>query len=172
MPQVVPYKYLAGAVVGLLALIGAFFFGKHFGDLESQVAIERLKGEKATQQAQYEGKMSVEKNKIVTQFVDRWHTIKETQYVNNERAKNDVPSQYVLSNGWVSTHDSAAGATKVDSAAAADDTPSGIRDNQALGTIVNNYAQYHNCQAQVNGLLDLIEKHNQTIDDLNRRKKK
>ena len=172
MPQIIAYKYLAGAVVSLLALIGAFFFGMHLGKLESDVAIERLKGEKATQQAQYEGQIALERDKIVTKVVDRWHTIKETQYVNTEAAKNVVPSQYELSNGWVSLHDSAARAEKVDGSAAADGTPSGIRDNQALVPIINNYALYHRCQAQVNGLLDLIDKHNATIDQVNKGGKK
>lgn len=169
MPQI-PYKFLIGAVGGLLALIGVFFYGMHQGRLESKTAIANLTATKAQQQADYEKKIADAKNNIVTQYVDKWHTIKETQYVNVERVKNVVPSQYELSNGWVSAHDSAARATEVDSTAAADTTPSGFRDNQALVTVVNNYAKYHSCQAQVNSLLDLIEKHNITIDEINRRK--
>lgn len=172
MPQTTIYKILGGTVIGLLALIGAFFFGLHFGKLESKVAIADLTAKKATQQAEYEKKLTEVKNTVLTQYVDRWHTIKETQYVNVESAKSRVPSQFELSNGWVSTHDSAAGATKVDPAAATDATPSGIRDNQALITVINNYAKYHSCQSQLNAVLDLIDKHNQTIDEINARKGK
>lgn len=163
-------RFLIGAVVGLAALISAFLYGLSLGKSKSEEAIAKLTAEKAQQQAEYESKISEAKNTIVTQYIDKWHTIKEIKYVNVERAKNVVPSQYKLSNGWVSTHDSAARATEVDDTAAADSTPSGVRDNQALVTVINNYAKYHSCQAQVNSLLDLIEKHNKTIDDINRRK--
>jgi hypothetical protein len=167
-----PYKLLIGSVVGLLALIGAFFYGLHYGKLESKVAISEFGKTAATQQTRYEKNFSEAKTVTVTKYVDRWHTIKEIQYVNVESTKDLVPSQFDLSNGWVSTHNSAAAATKVDPAAAADTTPSGIRDNQALTTVVDNYTKYHTCAAQLNGVLDLIEEHNRIIDDINSKKDK
>jgi len=172
MPQATIIKYLVSGIIGLGIIIAAFFYGLHLGKLDGQKQIDELNTKLITQQDQYEKELSEKKVQIVTQYVDRWHTIKENHDENSNIIQNNVPAGNILSLGFVYTHNSAASNTKADRTAAANAAPSGIRDNQALATINDNYAQYYQCVNQVNALLDLIDAHNKTIDDINKGFKK
>lgn len=156
----------------ILGLVVSFLYGVHVGTMKSKVTISDFTATKTEQQAKIQKEVSEKNIQIVTKYVDRWHTIKEIESVNKEYAKNIVPNQHDLSVGWVSTHNASASSTKVDSTSAANPTPSGVTDNQALETIIDNYSKYHQCSTQLNSVLDVIEAYNNTIDKVNKETEK
>lgn len=152
--------------IALLILI-ASLIGYNKGKNAGEVKVALIAEQKAKIEAEYERRLSEKKVEIVTHYVDRWNVIKdkEIQYV--QQALQDVPTQYVLSNSWVSLHNASARAEENISAANTDAKPSGITDTQALAVIVSNYSQYHQCTLQVKALQDIINEHNAIIDTVN-----
>lgn len=62
---------------------------------------------------------------------------------------------YVIRNGFVRLHDSAAlgdVSSLSDTPAEPDDTPSTVTDTTAIGVIAENYGQYHQCTDRLTGL--------------------
>ncbi len=111
-------------------------------------------------------------NNVVTEYVDRTNTIREKEYVYLDAAKNTVPSQHVMSNGWVYTHDISATSGDADSARASDASPSGITDTTALLAIIGNYSR---CQANAEQLRQLqqwIIQNKEAVDAMAKEKKK
>jgi len=162
-----PYKFLIAILGAFSLLLGGFFYGRHVGNLDSKVAIANFNQKAQATQVVYQKVAGPATTKIVTQYVDRWHTIKENEDVNKQIAENVVPDHGILSNGWVRTYNNSAAATAIDPASAADATPSGVAANQALGTITDNNATCNSWKAQLNALLDAIEAHNNAIDQAN-----
>jgi hypothetical protein len=77
-----------------------------------------------------------------------------------------------MSSGWVYTHDLSASAGDADPTRASDESPSGIKDNTALLTIIGNYA---NCQANAEQLRQLqqwIIQNKAAVDEMAKEKKK
>lgn len=95
------------------------------------------------------------KVKIVTEYVDRVQTIKEKEYVYRDKIIN-VPSKCELSSGWVYLHDASATGRDADSTRIADETPSGIRDTEALGTVIENYSICHQNAEQLKALQEWV----------------
>lgn len=133
-----PYRILAAIIIAL-SLVG---FGYYKG---LQVSKDRIAAFEAKAKIEYEKlKNAYEKakndvnTKVVTEYVDR------IIYVTKWRTKNvevikEVPSNCELSAGWVHVHDSSASGRDADSTAAADGASSGIKDTEALATVVDNY---------------------------------
>ena len=115
-----PYKLLA---IGA-ALVGVFIFGYMKGSAYAEAELARFSAEKAEQVAELEKKNAEISNKVVTEYVDRVNTIREKEYVYLDRAKNNVPSQSVMSNGWVFTHDASATSSDADPTRSSDASPS------------------------------------------------
>ena len=163
-----PYKLLAG--VALLA--GVFFYGYMKGSAYAEAELARFSAEKSAQIVELEKKNTEISNSVVTEYVDRTNTIREKEYVYLDAAKNSVPSQYVMSNGWVYTHDLSATSGDADSTRASDASASGITDTTALLTIIGNYA---NCQANAEQLRQLqqwIIQNKAAVDAMAEEKKK
>jgi hypothetical protein len=163
-----PYKLLAGAAL----LAGVFFYGYMKGSAYAEAELARFSAEKSAQIVELEKKNTEISNNVVTEFVDRTNTIREKEYVYLDAAKNSVPSQYDLSNGWVYTHDLSATSGNADATRASDASPSGIKDNSALLTIIGNYA---NCQANAEQLRQLqqwIIQNKAAVDAMAEEKKK
>jgi hypothetical protein len=163
-----PYKLLAG--VALLA--GVFFYGYTKGSAHAEAELARFSAEKSAQIVELEKKNTEISNNVVTEYVDRTNTIREKEYVYLDAAKNSVPSQYVMSNGWVYTHDLSATSGDADSTRASDASSSGITDTTALLTIIGNYA---NCQANAEQLRQLqqwIIQNKSAVDAMAEEKKK
>jgi len=133
-----PYKILAIVfVVG-----GAFGYGFKKGNERAEVEINKFANETETLKIELEKEQNNIKEKVVTEYVDKVKVVKEKEYVLQQAATNNVPSQYNLSNGWVYIHDHATGSESgiPDPTAAADATPSDVKDNQALLTVLTNYS--------------------------------
>jgi hypothetical protein len=163
-----PYKLLAGAAL----LAGVFFYGYMKGSAYAEAELARFSAEKSAQIVELEKKNTEISNNVVTEFVDRTNTIREKEYVYLDAAKNSVPTQYDLSNGWVYTHDLSATSGNADATRASDASPSGIKDNSALLTIIGNYA---NCQANAEQLRQLqqwIIQNKAAVDAMAEEKKK
>lgn len=163
-----PYKLLA---IGA-ALVGVFIFGYMKGSAYAEAELARFSAEKSAQIAELEKKNSEISTQVVTEYVDRVNTIREKEYVYRDIAKDSVPAQHDMSNGWVYTHDLSATSGDADATRASDASPSGIKDNSALLTIISNYA---NCQANAEQLRQLqqwIIQNKAAVDKMADEKKK
>lgn len=163
-----PYKLLAGAAL----LLGVFVFGYMKGSAYAEAELQRFAAKNASLTADMEKKNSEISTQVVTQYVDRVNTIKEKEYVYRDVAKTVVPSQSVLSNGWVFTHDASATGSDADATRSSDASPSGIKDNEALFTIVSNYSRCMQNSEQLIGLQQWINDNKQSIEELNKKAKK
>jgi hypothetical protein len=163
-----PYKLLA---IGA-ALAGVFVFGYMKGSAYAEAELARFSAEKSEQVAELERKNSAISTQVVTEYVDRTNTIREKEYVYLDAAKNSVPSQHDMSNGWVYTHDISATSGDADSTRASDASPSGITDTTALLSIIGNYSK---CQAnaeQLSQLQQWIILNKEAVDAMAKEKKK
>jgi hypothetical protein len=163
-----PYKLLA---IGA-ALIGVFVFGYMKGSAYAEAELQRFAAKASQQVAELEKKNSEISNKVVTEYVDRTNTIREKEYVYIDTAKNVVPNQSVMSNGWVFTHDSSATASDADATRSSDASPSTIKDTDALIGIIRNYAI---CQSNAVQLVELqrwISENKTAVDAMAAKEKK
>ena len=163
-----PYKLLAGAAL----IIGVFFYGYMKGSAYAEAELQRFAAKASQQVAELEKKNSEISNKVVTEYVDRTNTIREKEYVYIDTAKNVVPSQSVMSNGWVLTHDSSATASDADATRSYDASPSTIKDTDALIGIIRNYAI---CQSNAVQLVELqrwISENKTAVDAMAAKEKK
>ncbi len=163
-----PYKLLA---IGA-ALVGVFVFGYMKGSAYAEAELARFSAEKSAQIAELERKNSEISTQVVTEYVDRTNVIKEKEYVYRDIAQNSVPSQHVMSNGWVYTHDVSARADNADPTRASDATPSGIADTTALVGIIGNYSRCQQNAEQLIALQKWITDNKAAIEELNKKAKK
>ena len=129
-----------GLILLIVALFGAAMaYGYNKAENKYIAIIATYKQEAELLQTKLDPALADVKVRIVTEYVDRVQTIKEKEYVYKDKIVN-VPSRCELSNGWVYLHDSSARGGNADSARVADETPSGVRDTEALETVVGNYS--------------------------------
>ena len=163
-----PYKLLAGAAL----LLGVFVFGYMKGSAYAEAELARFAAKKSEQVAELEKKNAEISNTVVTEYVDRTNTIREKEYVYLDRAKNSVPAQSDLSNGWVYTHDISALSGDADAARSSDASTSGIKDNEALLTVISNYAICQRNQVQLIELQKWIIQNKDAVDKMAEEEKK
>jgi hypothetical protein len=163
-----PYKLLAGAAL----IIGVFFYGYMKGSAYAEAELQRFAAKASTQVAELEKKNAEISNNVVTEYVDRTNTIREKEYVYIDTAKNIVPSQSVMSNGWVFTHDSSATASDADPTRASDASSSGITDTTALVGIITNYSRCQQNAEQLRQLQQWIIQNKAAVDAMAKEKKK
>ena len=163
-----PYKLLAGAAL----MAGIFFYGYMKGSAHAEAELARFSAQKSEQIAELERKNSAISTEVVTEYVDRTNTIREKEYVYLDAAKNTVPSQHVMSNGWVYTHDLSATSGNADSTRASDASPSGIADTTALVGIITNYSRCQQNAEQLRQLQQWIIQNKEAVDAMAKEKKK
>jgi hypothetical protein len=163
-----PYKLLAGAAL----IIGVFLYGYMKGSAYAEAELQRFAAKASTQVAELEKKNAEISNNVVTEYVDRTNTIREKEYVYIDTAKNIVPSQSVMSNGWVFTHDSSATASDADPTRASDASSSGITDTTALVGIITNYSRCQQNAQQLIALQKWIADNKTEVDRINSEKSK
>jgi len=163
-----PYKLLAGAAL----LAGVFFYGYMKGSAYAEAELARFSAEKSAQIVELEKKNTEISNNVVTEYVDRTNTIREKEYVYLDAAKNSVPSQHVMSNGWVYTHDISATSGDADSTRASDASASGITDTTALVGIITNYSRCQQNAEQLRQLQQWISQNKAAVDAMAEEKKK
>ena len=163
-----PYKLLA---IGA-ALVGVFIFGYMKGSAYAEAELARFSAEKSAQIAELEKKNSEISTQVVTEYVDRVNTIREKEYVYRDVAKNNVPAQHDMSNGWVYTHDISATSGNADPTRASDATSSGIKDNTALLTVLSNYSICMQNSQQLASLQQWINDNKRAVDEMAAKEKK
>lgn len=163
-----PYKLLA---IGA-ALVGVFIFGYMKGSAYAEAELARFSAKANAQVAELERKNSAISTQVVTEYVDRVNTIREKEYVYRDIAKNSVPAQHDMSNGWVYTHDASATGSDADATRGSDASPSGIKDNEALFTIISNYSRCMQNSQQLIGLQQWINDNKRAVDEVNAKEKK
>lgn len=163
-----PYKLMAAAAL----VVGVFVFGYMKGSAYAEAELARFSAEKSKQVAELEKKNTEISNTVVTEYVDRTNTIREKEYVYRDIAQNSVPSQSVMSNGWVYAHDASATSGDADPARASDASPSGIKDNEALLTIFGNYSRCMQNSQQLISLQQWINDNKLAVDAMAEEKKK
>ena len=162
-----PYKLLAGAAL----LVGVFFYGYMKGSAYAEAELARFSAEKDKQVAELEKKNTEISNTVVTEYVDRTNTIREKEYIYRDIATKAVPTQHDMSNGWVYAHDASATSGDADPARASDASPSGIKDNEALLTIFNNYSRCLQNSQQLIGLQQWLVENKAAVDAMAEEKK-
>ena len=163
-----PYKLLAGAAL----MAGIFVFGYMKGSAYAEAELARFSAQKSEQIAELERKNSAISTEVVTEYVDRVNTIREKEYVYLDAAKNTVPSQHVMSNGWVYTHDLSATSGDADATRSSDASPSGIADTTALVGIITNYSRCQQNAEQLRQLQQWIIQNKEAVDAMAKEKKK
>ena len=163
-----PYKLLA---IGAL-LIGVFFYGYMKGSAYAEAELARFAAKASEQVAELEKKNAEISNDVVTEYVDRTNTIREKEYVYLDAAKDSVPSQSVMSNGWVFTHDISASAGDADASRSSDASPSAVKDTDALIGIIRNYAICQSNSVQLVELQRWISENKMAVDAMAKDNKK
>ena len=163
-----PYKLLA---IGAL-LIGVFFYGYMKGSAYAEAELARFAAKASEQVAELEKKNAEISNDVVTEYVDRTNTIREKEYVYLDAAKDVVPNQSVMSNGWVFTHDISASAGDADATRSSDASPSAVKDTDALIGIIRNYAICQSNSVQLVELQRWISENKMAVDAMAKDNKK
>lgn len=178
--KIFAYIFVVVAIFGAGLYSGYKLTSNHYETVIAKMEKEAadLRAAKIEVDAKLSAALANIKEVVVTKYVDGIKVVKEKEYVYREQATNVVPSQYELSNGWVSLHDSSARGVDADPTTSADGTPSGVKDNQALATVVENYSA---CQANAEQLTSLqeyvreakkaVDNTNETIRNLNNNNK-
>ena len=163
-----PYKLLAGVAL----ILGVFVYGYMKGSAHAELELQRFAAKASTQVAELEKKNAEISNNVVTEYVDRTNTIREKEYVYIDTAKNIVPSQSVMSNGWVFTHDISASAGDADATRSSDASPSAVKDTDALIGIIRNYAICQSNSVQLVELQRWISENKMAVDAMAKENKK
>ena len=163
-----PYKLLA---IGAL-LIGVFFYGYMKGSAYAEAELARFAAKASEQVAELEKKNAEISHDVVTEYVDRTNTIREKEYVYLDAAKDVVPNQSVMSNGWVFTHDISASAGDADATRSSDASPSAVKDTDALIGIIRNYAICQSNSVQLVELQRWISENKMAVDAMAKDNKK
>ena len=149
---------------------GAFGYGFRKGNERAEVEINKYANQVEQLKLDLEKEQNNIKEKVVTQFVDKVKVVKEKEYVLQQQATEAVPAQHDLSNGGVYIHDHATSpdSSISDPTRAADGSSSGIKDNEALLTIISNYSTCLKTNQQLIGLQQWIIDTKQSIENKNK----
>lgn len=161
--------YLIGGLVAvaITASVGSYFVGYSKGIAKGELKIAEFSTEAEKKITNLNKRIEEAEGKIVIQYVDKVKKIKEKEYVYVNASQENVPSQYDLSNGWVYLHDVSAQGSDADTARAADETTSGVRDNQALAVVVTNYSRCRENSEQLKSLQTWMTEAQREVDKSN-----
>lgn len=167
------YKLIAALLIigGILAY--TFNKGHSMGIAEGQEQIDQLVNTTHELRAALEKEQLNIKERIVTEYVDKVKVVKEKEYVYVDQAKNYVPAQYNLSNGWVYLHDQSLDSRGglPDATRVADATASDTKDNQALATVLGNYSICLQNAQQLISLQQYVLDTKKSVDEQNANRK-
>lgn len=164
MPQ--KYLYIGAALVALIG--GCSWYSYVKGVEKSAVVIAEYKVQVTDLNNKLEKAKTDVAVKVITKYVTRTVHIKDIGEHNANVAKNIVPSECKLSDGWVRLHNAAATGIEVDPTSAANGADSGIKDTDALATISDNYDTFHQQKAQLDALQQWITETNAAIEAANK----
>ena len=175
MISLIPEQYkIIAATVAVLGIFGyTFKKGHDVGTAAGEAKIQALVDEATKLKADLEKEQANIKERVVTEYVDKVKVVKEKEYVYVDQAKNAVPAQYNLSNGWVYLHDKSLDSHGgvPDAARIADATASDVKDNQALVTILGNYSICLQNAQQLISLQQYVLDTKKSVDEQNANRK-
>lgn len=167
-----PYRIAIGAALVAAILIGPFWYGHTKGydkaETKYKTQIEQLVTDSKLLQSKLDAEIANIKVEIVTEYIEKVEVVKEKEYVYIKQAADVVPNQCELSSGWVYLHDATARSAHADSTRSADDSPSGVEDNQALGRVVENYSICEQNREQLIALQNFVREAEKAVEDANR----
>lgn len=162
-----PYKILAGAVLFASLVGGCIWYGYNKAEDKYLAIIATYKSEAELLQAKLDASLGEVKVEVLTKYVDRVRTVKEKEYVYRDKIIT-VPSKCELSTGWVSLHNASATSGDAESAGTTDATSSGIKDTEALDTVIGNYSICHQNAEQLKALQEWIVYAQEVIEQQNK----
>jgi hypothetical protein len=165
------YKWLAIGGVALTLTVGGYLYGNHVGSMKSKLVIAQYTAKHDKDITDLLGIQTITNEKIVEKVVTKTIKIHDQGVSNENIAKTAVPDSQPLSNGWVYLHDIAAIGNDAESTRASDGTSSGVAANQALVTIVNNYATCRQIREEYIGLQDWVKQTKANLDKVNKQNK-
>lgn len=162
-----PYKILAA--VGIL--VASYTTGYVKGKNTAKEIIEKFKLEYEQTILEIQKNQIKVDTKVVTRYKDRVVYVEKNNEQTQDLIKN-IGGDVVLSNGWVYSHDSSARGNVPDSTQGTDGTPSGVKANEALGVIADNYTQYEKVRKQLIELQDWVTETQKNVEAANKNKGK
>jgi len=167
--KLLAYLVIAALIFGAGSWTGYKLTKNHYTAIVATMKLEaeELKRKQAELQSALTAEIANVKEVIVTKYVDRVKIVKEKEYVYRDQATHNVPAQYELSNGWVSLHDNAARGTDADATGSSDATSSGVKDNQALAVVVENYAACNANAEQLTSLQEFVREAQKAVERAN-----
>jgi hypothetical protein len=167
-----PYK-VAGVAVAVALLYGGGYYTGYAGEhkkFEAYKVQQQLHDMKV--EAKFNEELRTRTDKLMTDYNANLAQIINRGSINVTTAREVVPHQYDLSNGWISLHDRSARSEPIDPTSAADGTSSGIGDNQALATVVTNYSRCNLNAEQLTALQAYITQYNAAAAEAEKEAKK
>lgn len=158
LTQAAKYKVqliMAGAALAVLAIaFGATYnIAYNKGLNVSEVEITRYEGQVNDLRGQLTAAQGKVTTVIQTEYLDRVVERERIVYRNRDVIVNQVPEQYILSQGWVYAHDQSALGRPIEPEIAANAFPSGITDKEAVSLVADNYGNV--CRANADQLTSL-----------------
>jgi len=150
--------------------VGAYAVGFTKGNARAEVEIQKVAAEAAAKIAELEKINNEISNTVVIKYVDKVKKIKQKEYVYVDTAQKFVPSIHDMSTGWVYLHDVSAKNGDADSTKSSDGTSSGVKDNQAIGTVVQNYSICRQNAEQLIQLQQWITQNQEQVEKQNLQK--
>lgn len=160
------------AIVAATAITLNSFYNKGYerATAECELKIQKMKAAMDELKLELEREQANIKEKVITKYVDKVRIIKEKEYVYVDQTEN-VPTNCELSNGWVYLHDASVRGDNAESARVSDATSSGIADNRALATVIQNYSIHQQTVEQLKALQDWIRQTQESIEVANGKRK-
>jgi hypothetical protein len=165
-----PYMLAAKIALGIALIGGAYLYGLHNGNLQSEVAIANFQKTKAAESNELNAIEIPTVYKIITQFTTKVVHIKDVGVNNDQVIQNFVSDHGPLSVGWVYAYNTSITGQSIDPTIAANGAASGLTAAQALSGINDNNSiclqykeQIIGLQSYINGYNDAVKKANADI---------
>ena len=162
-----PYKIM----IAVTLLVGSYTTGYVKGKNTAKEIIEKFKLEYEQTILEIQKNQIKVDTKVVTRYKDRVVYVEKNNEQTQDLIKN-IGGDVVLSNGWVYSHDSSARGNVPDSTQGTDGTPSGVKANEALGVVADNYTQYEKVRKQLIELQDWVTETQKNVEASNKNKGK
>ena len=168
--KLIPLPYRIGATVLLIVSLlgGTYWYGYDKAANKYKTQIEQMVQDKKLLQSQLDAEIANIKVEIVTEYVDRVQVVKEKEYVYRDKIIT-VPSKCELSTGWVLLHDASATGGNADSTGVTDGNPSGVKDTEALGTVIENYSICQQNAEQLIALQRFVREAQAAVEEANKK---
>lgn len=144
-----PYNLIAGAVGSIALIGGGYALWRHSVDKEVTKEIAAYVAQKVKDDAALQAIEVKSNTKIQIQYQTVVKTIHDKGISNVQIVTKYVHDNEFLSNGWVYSHDISASNQLINPSGASDDSASSVTANQALGTVVTNYATCNEWREEV-----------------------